>query len=372
MSEPQPGLARIKELYETGKTMNEIAEDPELRSTVLKGIENPRTRSWRIWHIINTMADMGMMSKRESSSTPFPRTRKNQSPSHSKALTAKTTNFYDQHLTDYERFIGAKLRRKQAKQRSTSGRQEIVVISDLHIPDERMDLLAEVAARHKGAACCLAGDINDFEAFGRYDIKDWNVPNLQSALARTDVVMEFLTTHFSNVSVLFGNHDLRLARKAAKQLGPDYYFICQQFLMWAYEKRHGVEVIHHQITKTNGRTMPGIFFYQQIGDCVIGHVEAAGKPVGKGVMMAHDFFFSFRDFLGLEPFTTVLQAHTHKQSYHRNHLTGVHCYEIGALCDVPAYSMNQPKYGPMQHGYFHLVQYDGITDINESRLYTLD
>jgi hypothetical protein len=89
-------------------------------------------------------------------------------------------------------------------------------------------------------------------------------------------------------------------------------------------------------------------------------------------MCAHDFFFSYRDFLSLDPFRVVLQAHTHKQSYHRNSLTGIHCFEIGALCDIPAYSMNQPKYGPVQHGYYHLIQYDGVTDVNESRLVVLD
>jgi hypothetical protein len=363
----RPGLSRIKELYDAGMIQREIAEDPELRQTILAGIDKAASRRWKIFHTINAMDEMGIIEKRESGHMKAPRVSE---VAHSEALSPKTKSFYDQHLEDYEKFLGAQRKRKSYQARDLSGRTETIVVSDPHIPDERMDLLTEIAMRHAGAALSLAGDINDFERFGRFDLKDWTAPDLQGSLARTDAVLEFLSDHFSHVDILFGNHDLRLPRKAAKQLGPDYYFVCQQFLMNAYAKRHGVRVIQQVVTKDNGRDLPPMFFYQQIGDCMIGHVEAAGAPVGKGVELAHDFFFSRRSFLGLEPFNVVLQAHTHKQCYFRHRLTGAHLFEIGCMCDEQAYSMSQPKYGPVQQGYFHLVQYNGVTDLNESKLYS--
>jgi predicted phosphodiesterase len=363
----RPGLRRIKELYEQGLIQREIAEDPELRRTMLVGIDKASSRRWKVFHTINAMADMGIIEKREPGNMRAPSVGE---IAHDEALSQKTKSFYDKHLEDYETLLGAASKRRSYKPRSLRGRTETVVLSDTHIPDERMDFLTEIALRHKGAACVLAGDINDFERFGRFDLKDWTAPDLHGSLARTDVVLGFLTDHFTHVDVLWGNHDLRLPRKAAKQLGPDYYFVCQQFLMNAYAVRHGVKVVQQKITKDNGRELPPMYFYQQIGDCLIGHVEAAGAPVGKGVELAHDFFFSRSAFLGLDPFKVVLQAHTHKQCYFRHKLTGAHLFEIGCCCDEQAYSMSQPKYGPVQQGYFHLVQYDGVTDINESRLYT--
>lgn len=368
----RPGLKRIKELYDSGAYQKDIAEDPEIRRTILAGIDNPVSRKWKIFHTINSMAEMGIIVKREPNNMKAPSVGPSAIEESHKATSKREERWHEEHLQQYEKFIAAKAVRRQKPVSNKSGRQETVIISDLHIPDERMDLLEEVCHRHKGARCCLAGDVNDFEVFGRFDVKDWNTPHLKSALARTDVVFGLLADNFSEVSVLFGNHDLRLARKASKALGPDYHFICQTFLMWAYERRHGIKVVQHNITKTNGRDLPGLFFYEQIGDCLVGHVEAAGRPVGKGSLMAHDFFYSYRDHLGLKPFKVVVQAHTHKQSYFRHYLTGVHCFEIGCLCDIPAYSMNQPKYSPVQHGYYHLVQYNGVTDVNESRMVFLD
>jgi hypothetical protein len=49
----------------------------------------------------------------------------------------------------------------------------------------------------------------------------------------------------------------------------------------------------------------------------------------------------------------------------------VHCYEIGTVGDISDYTLHEAKYGPPQHGYYHLVQEGGVTDINASRLYRL-
>src|SRR5581483_8485248 len=274
---PRPGLERIKVLYEQGYIQREIAEDAELKNTLLKGIDKASSRRWKVFHIINAMADEGIVEKRDrEKSMKAPRVG---APSHTETLDAKTRSFYDEHLSEYETYINTKPQRRGYKERDLSGRTETVVISDPHIPDERMDLLAEIALRHRGAHCCLAGDVNDFEVFGRFDLRDWTAPQLQSSLARTDAVLSFLTKYFSVVDILMGNHDMRIPRKAAKQLGPDYHFITQSFLLSAYEQRHGAKVIHQQIIKENGRSLPPMFFYQQIGDCVVGHVEAGGRPV---------------------------------------------------------------------------------------------
>lgn len=280
---------------------------------------------------------------------------------------------FEQYLAEYEQLIGACSKRARQRQRQSGKYVETVVISDLHIPDERSDFLVEICENHKGSNLVIAGDMDDFEMMSRFNQVDWNQPTLRDSLARRDAVLDMLSEYFPSIEILLGNHDLRMPRKAASALGPDYAFISQQFLMWSYERRHGVKLITNDVTLHNGRKVPYLHYYHQLGDCMIGHVEVSGRPVAKGVERAHDFFQSWRDVLGLNPFRVVLQAHTHRQSFYRHPQSRAYCYEIGALCDQPSYALvSRQNYSPVQHGYFHLVQFDGVTDINASRLVSLD
>lgn len=287
---------------------------------------------------------------------------------------SSAASLFEKHLWDYEQMIGASAKRAAARSRAPQGRRvETVVISDLHVPDERMDLLARIAETHRGANLVIAGDLDDFEMLSKFDQLDWTGLTFQESLARRDAVLDFLTQHFTNVEVMLGNHDLRIPRKAARLLGADYAFMSQQFLMWTYEKRHGIRLVTQDVRKQCGRQIPYLHYYHQVGDCMIGHVEVSGRTPGKGAERAHDFFQGWKKELGLSDFRVVLQAHTHKQSYFRHSHSKAHCYEIGALCDIPSYSlMSRQNYGPPQLGYFSLVQYDGVTDINESRLISFE
>ena len=96
--------------------------------------------------------------------------------------------------------------------------------------------------------------------------------------------------------------------------------------------------------------------------------------MASGAIKAHDFFTMWERQLGLREWNVLLQAHTHKQTWHRHKITKRHLFETGALCDTPEYALKGGRhcYGPTEHGYFVLVQYDGITDLNESRLVCLD
>jgi predicted phosphodiesterase len=360
-----PGFDRLRELYDLGCTAHGIALDPYIGETILKGIENPNTRRWEIHHLLKVLKRLEVFPTGGQVVEDF-------APSHAHTITPQKEATFAHHLEQYEKFIGAHYKRRENDQKFRVADEKIVVISDTHAPDERRDLITQICIENKGRRCVLAGDINDFAAYGRWDVTDWTLGNLKDALAYTDAMLDLMGQYFPQIDILFGNHDLRLPRKAGKQLGPDYFWLTQEFLMYAYEKRHGVKVIHRTLDKKNGRQIPGIFFYHQVGDAMIGHVEVGGKPTGKGALMAHDFFYSWKHELGLNPFNVVLQAHTHKQSYFRHPLTRVHCYEIGALCDTPAYAVMQGKYAPPNHGYFLLSQRDGVTDINESRLVSLD
>jgi len=278
---------------------------------------------------------------------------------------------FEAQLAEYEQAIGDAGRRAKPAE-TTHGERPWVVLSDPHIPQERKDLVAEVCARHKGDNCLVAGDLLDFGKFSRWLQTDCTEGSLEDLLGAKDAFLATLARHFGRVRVLEGNHDARLWRKAA-QLGADYYWLTQEFFRQAYKVRHGVEVVARPFKRRNGRTTT-LCFYDQIGDCVIGHVERSGATPVRGARLANEFFQQWRRELKLEPwpYRVLLQAHTHRQGYWFDPVTRVHCYEIGALCDEPDWAVLGHRSAPVQHGYYYLVQREGVTDLDRSRLYTLD
>jgi hypothetical protein len=365
-----PGVERLMELYDSGMSTHKIAEDPALQPTLLAGIEKPESRRWKVYHLINGLIVAGHLTKRDRFARRETKERivaTTLYESDTKAV-APTESKFEEFLQKYERLIGAATKRRTAERRQPGELYEAVVFSDPHIPEERMDLIAEMSERHKGLDCYVAGDINDFAQFGKYLKTDWDFPTLKECLAKTDAMFEALSRFHPNLYVMFGNHDLRLPRAASRALGPDYYWMSQEFLVMAYERRHGVKVIRNHIDKECGRSVD-LYYYHQVGDCIISHAEHGGAKVGAGVEKAHRFYRAWQHQIGLSDFRVVLQAHTHKCSYYEHPETGCHLFEIGTLGDMADYALHDAKYSPPQFGYFHLVQKDGVTDINASRLY---
>jgi predicted phosphodiesterase len=366
-SSEQPWVIRLRELCERGATHTEIGNDPLLVETIFAGMENESSRRWEAGHVIRTLQALGILPLKKAAPKPASGDRQMD------RIPEKRLSLYENKLADYEKFIGASYRRREYRPMPQVGRTTTIVISDLHIPDERTDLIADIFTRHKGARLVVAGDINDFQKYSRYEVSEMGLPDIKEAFAKTEAFLELATGHFPEVIVLFGNHDLRLERKVRKALGEDIAWLTGQGHRAIYEKRHGVKVVSHSIDRVNGRPIEDLHYWVQIGDAIICHVERAGKAHGKGVTDAHDFFYSHwkKGLLPLDPFNVVLQAHTHKMCQFEHAITGVQCCEIGALCALQAYALKEPRYSPIQNGYFELVQENGITDINASRLWRL-
>ncbi len=365
-----PGSDRFLELYRSGVSFNDMAKDPKLVQDMLPEVANERTRSWKLYYKEKELVNAGALERRPRRTGEV-----KASPSHSlsELIAPERVSFYEEHLQRYEEMIGAPTKEPRERAGRRALKEETIVISDLHCPEERGDLIAEIIQRHRGANLVIAGDLDDLEMMSRFDHVDWTGLSFQESLAHRDALLDKLTEAFSSVEIMLGNHDLRLPRRAAKALGPDYAFISQQFLMWAYEKRHGLKVITNDVRRYSGRPIPYLHYYHQVGDCVIGHVEVAGRPVAKSSGKAHDFFTQWQRVLGLKEFNVLLQAHSHRQSFFRHPDSGVHCFEIGALCDIPSYSLtSRQSYCPPQLGYFQLIQYQGVTDVNASRLYSFE
>ena len=283
-----------------------------------------------------------------------------------------TDSLREEMLRQYEEFIGAKSKKSYLSNPKTHGHVESVVFSDTHLPEQRMDLIGDICRRHQGANCYIVGDVNDFESFSKHESYVWDKPSIRAILASTDAFFEVLTDHFAQVSVILGNHDNRVYKKASRTLGSDYAWLCQEAIVTAYERRHGVHVVRQQVQQGGSDNIPDMHYWHKVGDCVLSHAEFSGTTPCFGVRKAHDFFVAWKDYFNLSDMKVLLQAHTHKQGFYRSPLTGVHCYELGAMCKQLAYMVHTSKYMPIQSGYFYLVQNDGVTDLRESRLFSLD
>lgn len=278
---------------------------------------------------------------------------------------------YADELAKYEEAIGASAEKRWTGALPDGADKPWVVISDTHLPNVRRDLLATICRRHKGCNVIVAGDVLDNGRFSRWPKTDTRDHNVKEALASRDALASYLRRYFDAVKLLEGNHDARFYRNAA-QLGADYYYATQEFFRSAFQQRHGVELVQRRFESKDAQRHITLAFFEQIGDCVIGHVERSGATPMRGGRIANDFFQKWRGELGLtHPWRVLLQAHTHHRGYWFDPVTQVHCYETGALCDNPSYAIEGHRGDPIQHGYYLLVQKDGVTDLHKSRQFIL-
>lgn len=356
----QTAKRRFIELYNDGLSFNKFAQEIELCKILFPEASNERTRAWRAWKLANSLVEQQLLSPR-----------KKQEPTLKTEWGSDETPFL-KYLERYEKLIGAPERRSSPAEKLRTDRYEAIVFSDPHNPDVRMSLVRKLIDKFSGLPGYLVGDIDDNEDRSKHTSYRWKNYSLEEQLAEDDAFVSLLTQHFNPLYIFMGNHDNRAWLKALAAAGKDYAWLSYQFIMWSWKQRHGVQVISNKVTKENGQEIPGLHFYHQVNDCMIGHVERSGKAASKSAELAHDFYFSWREILGLDPFRVVLQAHSHRTNYSRHPLTGAHLYEIGALCDIQDYAVKTQRYSPIQAGAFHLVQKDQRTLINESRLISLD
>jgi predicted phosphodiesterase len=279
----------------------------------------------------------------------------------------------DAILEEFEKELGHYRRYAAKPHGDKRGRREYIIASDFHVADDRPDLLIKLVTEHQGKSLIIGGDFFDFSSLSRHPLNGWQDPGLYDCLSRGAAVLDLLASNFVDITLVLGNHDKRAWTKALNNVSTEYGKFNHENFIYMLEHKFGVKVVDHVLTKQNGATCEGLHYWHQVGDCIVSHSEHCGRPVGKGAEGAFEFFRDWTDILGLNPFRVILQAHTHKQSYHRSRNGKVHLYEIGCMCEWQNYSLQgRQVYGPPQHGYYHLVQFDGVTDINASRLVNLD
>ena len=377
-------IQRIVALRTAGKPVSWIAEDPAVvASDLMVKRTSATSRSRAIYEVLRNHADWFPTTSAET--TKLKPTEADAALAyvapilerHSRAtgepLMPELVDRFENRLRAYEDLIRNYSRKPARKMTGMPGRREIVVCSDIHCTDERTDLIARLIDEQAGRDLIVAGDLFDFSSLSRYTPTGWSDDSLTETMARGTGLLTLFNQHFRSVTLMLGNHDARGWKKALNTCGTEYGKLCHEWMIYALEHKYGVKVIDNPIAKQNGKVVEGLHFWHQLGDCLVTHFERAGAQPGRSPQLTCDFFREWQEPLGIQPFRVILQAHDHKVSYHRSRDNKVHCYGIGCLSDWADYALQgRPVYAPPQHGYYRLVQYDGVTSINESQLYSLD
>lgn len=250
---------------------------------------------------------------------------------------------------------------------ANEGIEKVLVISDIHVPFNRDDILDVVAKHaHEISAIILGGDIADCVSVSSYDPLD-ALP-LADEMAVIHQLLKQIQDITPNVKryLIKGNHETRWARYMAKNPNE-------------LNKLHSDNILNEVIKgfQYHDRLRGRIVTYDKLdyiclddwfvvyNDMIVCHPITFSRVAGKTASMALDYFME----RGID-FNTCLIAHTHKQSSCFKY--GKYAAEIGCMCKPMGYaSSGKLTYTQQQCGYHLAVFVNDKYDVNQSRTYTI-
>jgi len=280
----------------------------------------------------------------------------------------------DSDLTEWRSMLGWTGQSVPCERKPIGSRQKIVVISDPHCPYLDENALRTCIQRDAADAdlCVVTGDVANLGAFSSFPKYVYEPP----AVEQFRSVQKFLIAlneSFPRVEVMGGNHDARQLNYLVrtKEVAPDILDLFRQIapgalnlLIPAVAELDNVKLVgsaEYQDAKFT--------FFHQVGDIVFGHAEVYSKIGGRAVHNFAHWLKSLAEPYNLvKPFRVVCQGHTHQQCSVAGDY-GLRLYELGCMTRFPDYAGNPKLRGaprPWWVGYHVFVQYNGVTDLNES------
>ncbi len=256
----------------------------------------------------------------------------------------------------------------KGQKKKDEGITKCLVLSDLHIPYCRDDILDIVKKHAKEIKyLVLGGDVVDCESISVFD-----------SLGQVDLTDEMIQAHNLLYEIqkltpgvdryiIFGNHEVRFEKYLACNGGSLVDLHSNNILE---EIVGGFKYFNHQDNTTIGYSELDYTVINdwkvQINDLIVCHPKSFSKIQGRTASNACDYFMNN----GFN-FESVYVAHTHKQAYVKEF--DKHCYEIGCLCKVMPYATSgKLDYTPQNNGYGLAVFYHNKFDANKSQMFHLD
>lgn len=249
------------------------------------------------------------------------------------------------------------------------GIEKVLVISDIHIPFNRSDIL-DIVEKHKDeiSTIVLNGDIIDCKSISKFvELGRGSLIDEMAACHELLKRIDDLTPAIRKVIVL-GNHSIRLSKYMASNpnelnnLHTDNILreIVEGFKKVDHEK--GKVIYYNKLN--NYEVLDDWYFeYKKIIFC---HPTSFSKVPAKTAYNAVEYFVRN----GFD-FDTCIVAHTHHYGACKN--LGKYTIETGCLCRPMPYSQTgKLNFVPQDYGYHLAVLRNGKYDVNLSRNFLLE
>lgn len=246
-----------------------------------------------------------------------------------------------------------------------------LVLTDLHIPFHREQVVLDIISKHKNEidTIIFGGDLVDCEGISSFP-KEIRRPLIQEMIIAHQFLkkVDKMTPDVKKI-LIWGNHEYRYVRyleNKGNELNPFHSMNVLQNIVDGF-------TYHDRVLKKKTRYKPlsDNFvvidkWYVQHNDMIIAHPKNFSKINLRTAVSTLEHFMA----KGWQ-FNTVFIGHTHK--WGSTSRFGKWLGETGCLCLPMDYSdTGNVGYTPQDYGYLLVTFVDGITDINQSRLYRLD
>ncbi len=260
-------------------------------------------------------------------------------------------------------------RSKPKKSKKNKSQERCLVLSDLHIPYHRDDILEVVKSHAKEIdTLVIAGDCVDCESISKFK-ELGKIPLIDEMVIAHSVLkaVEDLTPGVKRY-VIYGNHEERFVKYLAtydNSLNPLHSSNILQEIIGGFQKHD------HRLGQTT--VYSGLDYevidqwHMQLNDLIIAHPSGFSKIPGRTVSNACEYFTRN----GFD-FNAVMIGHTHKIIEKLPNLNKW-CYEIGCLCkEMPYAAGGKLGYTPQNPGYAVAVFENKQFDVNTSKIYCLN
>jgi 3',5'-cyclic AMP phosphodiesterase CpdA len=188
---------------------------------------------------------------------------------------------------------------------------------------------------------------------------------LDRELGETSKVLRILAEEFERVEVITGNHDDRAKKYFAKFVPPEFFFLVNWDIMKI--AADGLANVTFPSITVDGREMR---FIWRSGDLVLGHPETSSKIPMRAVDTFANWLNQWERILNYGKVRVIGQGHTHQAGGPVMRGDGVVTFELGCMCRLPDYVFDAKLcYRPQTKAYGLFVQREGVTDLDESRLF---
>lgn len=254
-----------------------------------------------------------------------------------------------------------------------SGCEKYLIIQDTHIPFHDEDYLVNIIEKHKDEidALVISGDFLDCYSISPFP--KYNDVTIREELTEAVKVLQYLSENVRRIILVTGNHENRVKKAVYKKLDKDMIFLMRTDLLDFVAKGLALDMVGREFSNVEVINN----WYYQIGDAIMGHPEIYSTVQLKSAIKSYEWFKKWRGRLGLDDFRFLSHAHTHRAgiAYVEEDSELHMVVETGACCLIQDYAIrgeSKGRYSPPQNGYVLLVQKEGRTVFNETRLFVQD